>query len=157
HRRVCHTSEPDRIRSTSPSPAASSPRRASNSPVASAENLDLCLSITQDHFMREGHGQSPAISRVAPASAVSPGTDSRRPTGGSPRSVHDGGSVTCPARPPSHTSTRPAPRRLSSNTRNCCPWSGWNGWVTTTKPKSELDDAALCRNRPHHHQHGIAV
>jgi hypothetical protein len=49
--------------------------------------------------------------------------------------------------PPTHTNTWSAPRRLTNKTSSRCPFSGWNGWVTTTKPKSSLDDAALCRDR----------
>src|SRR5262249_52620228 len=43
--------------------------------------------------------------------------------------------------------TLSVPRRLTNRTSSRRPVSGWNGWVTTTKPESSLDDAALCRLR----------
>ena len=78
---------------------------------------------------------------------ASPSADSRRGSGGSPRSVHACGSVICPLTPPEHTNTVSAPRRLTKRTSSRCPFSGWNGCVTTTKPEGSLDDAALCRLR----------
>ena len=38
-------------------------------------------------------------------------------------------------------------RRLANKISSRCPFSAWNGCVTTTKPKRSLDDAALCRLR----------
>jgi hypothetical protein len=42
--------------------------------------------------------------------------DSRRASGGSPRSVHASGSVICPLTPPEHKKTVSAPRRLAYRT-----------------------------------------
>ena len=36
---------------------------------------------------------------------------------------------------PAQTNTVAAPRRLAYKTSSRCPFSGWNGWVTMTKPK----------------------
>ena len=47
--------------------------------------------------------------------------------GGSPRSVHDCGSVIWPLNPPAQTNTVSAPRRLAYKTSSRCPFSGWNG------------------------------
>ena len=38
-------------------------------------------------------------------------------------------------------------RRLANKISSRCPFSAWNGCLTTRKPKRSLDDAALCRLR----------
>ena len=83
-----------------------------------------------------------SVSRSARCAA-----DSRRGSGGSPRSVHACSNVIWPLMPPAHTNTVSAPRRLAERTSSRWPFSGWNGCVTTTKPEGSLDDAALCRVR----------
>src|SRR5205823_6211652 len=90
--------------------------------------------------------------RVAAPSAASPSADSRPDPGGSRRSVHACGSVIWPLNPPAQTNTVSAPRRLAYKISSRCPFSGWNGWVTMTKPKGSLDNAALCRLRGHPEQ-----
>src|SRR6266496_790844 len=85
--------------------------------------------------------------RASVSSPASPSADSRRGSGGSPRSVHAWGSVIWPLTPPEQTNTVSAPRRFTCRTSSRCPLSGWNGWVTITKPEGSLDDAALCRLR----------
>ena len=98
----------------------------------------LCAFITQDYVATSHDDQQPRIARVTAARSARPRTDNRCVPGGPPRSVHDSGSVTCPPTAQAHTNTRLAPRRLTNNTSNRSPCNGWNGCVTTTKPKSSL-------------------
>ncbi len=83
------------------------------------------------------------------SSPASPSADKRCARAGSPRSVHDSGSVICPLNPPEQTKTAAGPRFLTKRTSSRSPVSGWNGCVTTTKPEGSLDGAALCRLRRH--------
>src|ERR1700733_13211965 len=55
--------------------------------------------------------------------------------------------MTCPLTPPEQANTVSPARRFTYKTSSRCPVSGWNGCITTTKPKTSLDDAALCRLR----------
>jgi hypothetical protein len=145
HRRVCSTTEPASTCCTSPSRAASRRRRASSARVEAS--VTLYVFTTQDDAPHATHDQQPSIPRVTPASAANPAADRRNSPGSPPRSVQDRGSVTCPLAPSEHTSTESAPRFLANSTCNRCPRNGWNGCVTTTQPKSVLDEAALCRHR----------
>src|SRR6266702_2174412 len=158
HRRVCSVSEPDSTCSAPPSRAARARRRDSSRrvgmPARSTSVLFFCFLITKEYVAARHDNQRPCNARVAAPSAASPPADSRPVPGGSPRSVHACGSVICPLNPPAQTNTVSAPRRLAYRISSRCPFSGWNGWVTMTKPKGSLDDAALCRlrgnsERPH--------
>jgi fatty-acyl-CoA synthase len=107
----------------------------------------LCAFITQENAVTGHHGQRPRIDRISVSSSASRPADSRRSSGGSPRSVHALGSVICPLTPPEHTKTVSAPRRLAYRTSSRWPFSGWNGWMTTTEPERSLGTTALCRAR----------
>src|SRR6266567_3045098 len=107
----------------------------------------LCSFITQDSAVNRNPRQRPRNERASVPSPARPSADSRRASGGSPRSVHPCGSVIWPLTPPEQTNTVSAPRRFTYRTSSRCPFSGWNGWVTITKPEGSLDDAALCRFR----------
>jgi hypothetical protein len=151
HRRVCSVSEPDSTCSAPPSRAARARRRDSSRRVGMPARLVsssfFCSLITKEYAVARHDNQRPCSARVAAPSAASPSADSRPVPGGSPRSVHACGSVICPLTPPAQTNTVSAPRRLAYKISSRCPFSGWNGWVTMTKPKGPLDDAALCRDR----------
>ncbi len=158
HRRVCSVSEPDSTCSPPPSRAASARRRDSSRrvgrPARPASSSFFCSFITKEYAAARHDDQRPCSARVAAPSAASPSADSRPDPGGSPRSVHACGSVIWPLNPPAQTNTMSAPRRLAYKISSRCPFSGWNGWVTMTKPKGSLDNAALCRlrgnsERPH--------
>ena len=142
HRRVCSVNEPTNTPATSGSRAASRARRATSADVdmSASAPLFLCVFTTQECDANSHDDQQPRIARVTAARSARPWTDNRCAPGGSPRSVHDSGSVTCPPTAPAHTNTRPAPRRLTNKTSRRRPFSGWNGWVTTAKPKSSLHD-----------------
>src|SRR6266545_2873314 len=151
HRRVCSVSEPDSTCSAPPSRAARARRRDSSRRVGMPARLVpvsfFCSFITKEYVAARHDNQRPCSARVAATSAASPSADSRPGPGGSPRSVHACGSVICPLNPPAQTNTVSAPRRLAYRISSRCPFSGWNGWVTMTKPKGSLDNAALCRLR----------
>src|SRR5208283_3600900 len=151
HRRVCSVSEPDSTCSAPPSRAATARRRDSSRrvvmPARPASSGFFCSLITKEYAAARHDDQRPCSARVAAPSAVSPSADSRPGPAGSPRSVHACGSVICPLSPPAQTNTVSAPRRLAYRISSRCPFSGWNGWVTMTKPKGSLDNAALCRLR----------
>src|SRR5664280_1516552 len=112
--------------------------------------LILSVIATQDHdWSRSASGGSSSAATKATNSAKL-SAPSRWANGVGARSVQAAGSVTCPAGPPSQTSTRSAPRRLFSNsTAKRCPANGWNGWVTTTESETGLDleERALCEDR----------
>src|SRR6266567_3467312 len=151
HRRVCSVSDPDSTCSAPPSRAARARRRDSSRRVGMPARLIpvsfFCSLITKEYVAARHDNQRLCSARVAAPSAASPPADSRPGPGGSPRSVHACGSVICPLNPPAQTNTVSAPRRLAYRTSSRCPFSGWNGWVTMTKPKGSLDNAALCRLR----------
>ena len=144
HRRVCSVNDPTNTPSTSGSRAASRARRATSADVdmsASASPLPiLCVCITQDYAAASHDDQQLSIARVTAARSARPATDNLCATAGSLRSVHECDSVTCPPTAPAHTNTTSVPRRLTNNTANRRPHNGWNGCVTTTKPKSSLHD-----------------
>src|SRR5580704_17768086 len=156
HRRVCSVSEPDSTCSAPPSRAARTRRRDSSRrvgmPARPVSSGFFCSFIIKEYAAARHDDQRPCSTRVAAPSAASPSADSRPAPDGSPRSVHDSGSVICPLNPPAQTNTMPAPRRLAYKISSRCPFSGWNGWVTMTKPKGSLDNAALCRLRGHAEQ-----
>src|SRR5216684_312232 len=149
HRRVCSVSEPDSTCSAPPSRAARARRRDSSRrvgmPARPVSFLFFCSFITKEYAAARHDDQRPCTARVAAPSAASPSADSRPGPGGSPRSVHACGSVIWPLTPPAQTNTVSAPRRLAYKISSRCPFSGWNGWVTMTKPEGPLDNAALCR------------
>src|SRR6266702_1419739 len=153
HRRVCSVSEPDSTCSAPPSRAARVRRRDSSRrvgmPARSISFLFFCSFITKEYVAARHDNQRPCSARVAVPSAASPSAGSRCASGSSPRSVHDSGSVICPLNPPEQVNTVAPARRLANRISSRCPFSGWKGWVTTTKPKGSLDDAALCRLRGH--------
>src|SRR6185437_13447052 len=105
--------------------------------------------ITQEYPATRHDNQQPWIARVTANNSARPSADNRSPRGASPRPVHDRGRVTWPLTPPEHTNTKSPPRRLTNSTSSRCPLSTWKGCVTTTKPKSSLDDVALCHLRRH--------
>src|SRR5216684_144126 len=150
HRRVCSVSEPDSTCSAPPSRAARARRRDSSRrvgmPARPVSFLFFCSFITKEYAAARHDNQRPCTARVAAPSAASPSADSRPGPGGSPRSVHACGSVIWPLTPPAQTNTVSAPRRLAYKISSRCPFSGWNGWVTMTKPEGPLDNAALCRD-----------
>src|SRR5216684_331542 len=151
HRRVCSVSEPDSTCPAPPSRAARARRRDSSRRVGRparpvpVSTVFFCSFITKEYAAARHDNQRPCSARVAAPSAASPSADSRPVPGGSPRSVHDSGSVIDPWAPPAQTNTVSAPRRFTYKTSSRCPFSGWNGWVTITKPEGSLDNAALCR------------
>src|SRR6266702_2612205 len=151
HRRVCSVSEPDSTCSAPPSRAARARRRDSSRrvdrPARPAPISFFCSVITKEYAVARHYDQRPCSARVAAPSAASPSADSRPDPGGSRRSVHACGSVIWPLTPPAQTNTVSAPRRLAYKISSRCPFSGWNGWATMTKPKESLDNAALCRDR----------
>src|SRR6266852_4650690 len=152
HRRVCSVSEPDSTCSAPPSRVARARRRDSSRrvgmparPVPVSFSF-FCSFITKEYVAARHDSQRPCTARVSAPSAASPSSDSRPGPGGSPRSVHACGSVIWPLTPPAQTNTVTAPRRLAYRISSRCPFSGWNGWVTMTKPEGPLDNAALCRD-----------
>src|SRR5216683_115132 len=82
-----------------------SSRRASSCRTDIEARSFLWFLITQDHAAARQHNQQPRSARVAAPSAASPSADSRCASAGSPRSVHDPGSVICPLNPPEQTNT----------------------------------------------------
>jgi hypothetical protein len=103
-----------------------SSRRASSRVGIPARSF-LCLLITRVCAAARNGNQRPRNARASAPAAASPPADSRRATGGSPRSVHACGRVICPLTPPAHTNTVSAPRRLAYRTSSRWPFSGWNG------------------------------
>ena len=94
HRRVCSVSDPDSTCSAPPSRAARARRRDSSRrvgmPARPALSSFFCVLITKEYAAASHDNQRPCSTCVA---AASPSADSRRPSGGSPRSVHACGSV----------------------------------------------------------------
>ena len=131
HRRVCSTSDPVST-SSARRPAAPPADAAAPATPASTRSTDRsCVSfITQEYVVTRHDNQQPRIARVTPPSVgQTPRTDNRcRRTGGSPRSVHDRGTVTCPPTPPAHTNTvSPRPALDEQTPPAADPISGWNG------------------------------
>src|SRR5216684_4742447 len=128
HRRVCSVSDPDSTCSAPPSRAARARRRDSSRrvgvPARLVSFLFFCSLITKEYVAARHDNQRPCSARVVAPSAASPSADSRRASGGSPRSVHASGSVTCPLSPPEQTNTTAPARRLVSKTSSRLPVSG---------------------------------
>ncbi len=124
HRRVCSTSDPSSVCSTSGNARASRARRASSARVDRPDKSALCVFITQDYAVAAHRDQQPRTARVTTDNSIRPSTESRCSAGGSARSVHDHGTVTCPPTPPEHTNTGAPARRLTNKTSRRCPLSG---------------------------------
>src|ERR1019366_7662608 len=159
HRRPCSTTDPEISASTSGSERARRRRLARSCRLVFEAVLILSVIATQDHdWSRSASGGSSSAATKATNSAKHC-APSRWANGVGARSVQAAGSVTCPAGPPSQTSTRSAPRRLFSNsTAKRCPANGWNGWVTTTESETGLDleERALCEDRRDAERPGLA-
>src|SRR5258708_1387854 len=120
HRRVCSVSEPDSTCSAPPSRPARARRRDSSRrvgvPARPVSFLFFCALITKEYVAARHDNQRPCSARVTAPSAASPSADSRPVPGGSPRPVHDSGSVIDPQAPPAQTSTVAPARRLANKT-----------------------------------------
>ena len=147
-RRVCSTNDPASTCSTSPSRAASRRRRASSAARRRGRDRSfLCAFITQECDVSRHDNQQPRIARVTADSSARPSIDNRCARGGSPRSVHDRGTVIWPPTPPEHTNTASRAAALDEQHLQTLPVQRMERMRDDDKTQIVTGRPALCRLR----------
>ena len=125
-----------------PSRATNRCRRSNSVGVDILDQSVLCVFITQVCSPPGRDDQPPPIARVAATRSLNPSTDNRCDHTTAP-AVRSTTATASPDRRHRRRRRRPRPHRAASHTPRppaaARSASGWNGCVTTTKPKSSLD------------------